>query len=334
MKKVFLLLVLAGAMPSTLMAQDDDLYFVPKKQVATSDSYQDKVSEKPTCYSGCNRDVDEYNRRGKYWSHYQKIGTDASGNDVIEFKKGTGVYPDSAYIDTTFVGKYFDTMVDEDDYEYSRRMSRWDGFYDPWFYSSRWGWPYRYGWYDPWYSPYYAGWYGWGSPWYDPWFYSGWYDPWYYGGWYGYYGWGGYPYWGGYRHYWGGYYPYYGGVYAGTGRTYGTRTWSSPIRYNSQTGTYVARTGNGGTRTSTYRSAGNRRFGYSTRNTDNSVRSYDSRAFGGTRSTNTFTPSQSTGSGFGGSHSGSFGGGSFGGGSRSGGGFGGGGNGGRFGGHR
>ena len=31
MKKLILLLVLCGAMPLTMMAQDDDLYFTPKK---------------------------------------------------------------------------------------------------------------------------------------------------------------------------------------------------------------------------------------------------------------------------------------------------------------
>lgn len=33
MKKTISLIVLLGAMPWTLMAQDDDLYFVPKKAV-------------------------------------------------------------------------------------------------------------------------------------------------------------------------------------------------------------------------------------------------------------------------------------------------------------
>ena len=110
MKKLVLMTVLAGVLPLSLMAQDDDLYFTPKK----------------------SSEYNSVNHRGKYWSHYQKIGTDKKGNDIIQFTKGVGVYPDSVYIDTTFVGKYYDTIVDNDDYRYTRRMSRWDGYYDPW----------------------------------------------------------------------------------------------------------------------------------------------------------------------------------------------------------
>ena len=201
MKKLFLLFVLAGAMPLSMMAQDDDLYFTPSKKAAKTSS---SVENKPAYYAGSNRDVDEYNRRGKFRSTYQKIGVDSLGNDIIEFQAGTGIYPDSTYVDTMWVSpkqKY----QDDEDYAYSRRMSRWDGYYgwyDPWFYG-HWGYrPWGYwGWYDPWYYSYY----GWYDPWYYgyygyPWYY-GWgpYDPWYYG-YYG-YGWGGYP----------------GGTYYGTG---------------------------------------------------------------------------------------------------------------------
>lgn len=204
MKKLVLMTVLAGVLPLSLMAQEDDLYFTPKKS-----SEYNSVTEKSTYYCGSDRNVDEYNHRGKYWSHYQKIGTDKKGNDIIQFTKGIGVYPDSVYIDTTFVGKYYDTIVDNDDYRYTRRMSRWDGYYDPWYYSYSWGfgpyWGYgprwRYGYYDPFYDPfydswYYSGYYGYGYPYYGyAGWYGGWYSPWYYGGYYG------YPYYGGYVSY-------------------------------------------------------------------------------------------------------------------------------------
>ena len=201
MKKLILMTVLAGVLPLSMMAQDDDLYFTPKKSSETN-----SVVEKLTYYSGSDRNIDEYNRRGKYWSHYQKIGTDDKGNDIIQFTKGSGVYPDSTYIDTTFVGKYYETMVNDDDYRYTRRMSRWDGYYDPWYYSYSWGfgpyWGYgarwRYGWYDPFYDPwydpwYYGGYYGYRYPYYGyAGWYGGWYSPWYYGGYYGYPHYGGY----------------------------------------------------------------------------------------------------------------------------------------------
>ena len=136
MKKFILISVLAGVLPLSLMAQDDDLYFTPKKDAATN-SYN-----KYDNYSGSNRNVDEYNRHAKFWRHYQKIGTDNKGNDIIQFTQGNGLYPDSTYIDTTFVGNYYSQMANnDDDYRYSQRMSRWDGFYDPWYYS----WSYGFG---------------------------------------------------------------------------------------------------------------------------------------------------------------------------------------------
>ncbi len=328
MKKMILLSVLVGAMPLSLMAQDDDLYFVPKKTAETASSTQDKVADRPAYYAGSSRNVDEYNRRGKYWSHYQKIGTDEKGNDIIEFKKGLGVYPDSAYVDTTFVGKYYDTLIDGDDYACSRYMNRWDGFYDPWLYSYRWGFgPYwRYGWYDPWYYGY-AGWY---DPWYDPWYYGygyyGWGRP-----YYGYYGWG-YPYYGGY--YGWGYPGYWGGGYivhhnTGAEGYTGARTWRGPGRNfdNSSSGAYAGRTN-----TYSGRSDRNRSFGGRVEAPSRGAANPSYRSFGGTRSYTPPSPSSSpsySGSRSSGSFGGGFSSGSFGGGSR-----GGGGGGGHFGGGR
>ena len=158
MKKFILLSISLGLLPFTMVAQDDDLYFKPKKVVRDRSEQVDTRS-----YSGSNRNVDEYNRRGKYWSHYQVVGKDKKGNDIIQLQKGWGVYPDSTYMDTTFVGKYYDRVLDEDDFRYSQRMSRWDGFYDPWFdgyYGGYYGAPYYgyAGWYGPrYYSPFYYG---------------------------------------------------------------------------------------------------------------------------------------------------------------------------------
>lgn len=196
MKKIILCGLLSAMLPCQMLAQDD-MYFVPSKSAVAKKSSVQTHDDRVT-YSGSNRDVDEYNRNGKFWSHYQKIGTDEKGNDIIEFQKGRGVYPDSTYIDTTFVGRYYDTIADDGEYEYTARMSRWDGFYDPWFYSYRWQtypyWHARRGWYDPWYRGYSAFY----DPWYDPWYYGyygygypygyynyGWHSPYYYGGYYG-----------------------------------------------------------------------------------------------------------------------------------------------------
>lgn len=281
------------------MAQDD-MYFTPTKS--------SKAVSKPApyTYSGSQRDVDEYNRRGHFGSQYVGMETDSLGNDVITFAPSDSVYADNG-------DSYYDP---DDDYRYSRRMSRFDGFYwnDPWYYS--WD-PYWYGntyWYG---SPYWYTDFRWG--WYDPWYYS-YYRPWGYGwgGWY-------YP-----------YYPvvhnnYYGGV-TGTsnhGRvTYGqgrssNRNFSG---YRGNTGGRSYADGNSSFGGSRYNGNSNRNNYNSNRNNYNSNRNnYNSNRsnFGGNRNnSNSYSsPSYNSGGSFGGSRGGGFsGGGSFGGGSRGGGG--------------
>ena len=183
MKKFIILSILAVFLPISMMAQDD-VYFVPKKVDKTAQT-KSVVQPAVVTHSGSSRDVDEYNRRGLQ-SYYQKIGTDSLGNDIIEFHVGEG-YPSAN--DTVYAGPVQYKFDDADsDYEYTRRLSRWDGFYDPWFFSIGYGWHspwwyHRYGWYDPWYYSWYDPWYyGWGG-------YYSWYDPWYYGGYYGSYWW-------------------------------------------------------------------------------------------------------------------------------------------------
>ena len=335
--RLFLLSVFVGAMPLTMAAQDDDLYFTPKKRAKTEVSeINDRYDfDRPAYYSGSNRNVDEYNRRGKLKSYYQKIGADSLGNDIIEFHEGDGTYG-VADLDSTIAiypgsERYYDDDADSD-FAYSRRMGRFDGFYgywDPAFYGSYWGSPYWRGyygwydpWYDPWYSPYYAGWYG---GWYSPWRYNyyGWGWP-YYG-----YGWGG----GWYAPHW--HYTYngptgtrnhsLGSIKSGSGRSFGNRgsfgsnlkrrdsnsesRWfnnnSSNNRYNNNNGF--------GTRDDSHRNNNNfqqpsSRPSYNNNNNNNFGSSRGS--FGG-------------GSGFGGNRGSFGGGGSIGGGGNRGGGFGG-----------
>ena len=164
---------------ATVTAQTDDMYFVPKKVKKVPAPRYDANDDRPAYYVGSNRDVDEYNRRRGFRSSYTTLANDSLHNDVIDFAAGNGVYPDSLGLDTTvtshrknFAASDYD---DADDYRYCRRMQRFDGFYDPWFYG-----------YSTFYGPYYGA--GWYDPWYDPWMYGyrGWYGPWRYG----YYGYG------------------------------------------------------------------------------------------------------------------------------------------------
>lgn len=311
MKKLFLLLAFVGVLPLSALAQDD-VYFTPTKSVSKSSS-----DNAPAYYSGSNRSVDEYNRRGRLKSYYQKIGTDSYGNDIVTFQRMSGVSPDSTYIDTAYI--YPGSARFDDDYAYTRRMSRWDGFYDPWFYGAyRWG-PWYSAWNDPWYYGY-GSWYGG----YDPWYYgyNSWYNPWYYGysSWYGW----GYPY---YGYGWG--YPYYysNRYYAGsTGSATGWRSWGDPgTNREYSTGSGVTSSRGRYTGGTTSRSRSNRSFGsrdsYSPGSSMQSspvysAPSYSSGSFGGgSFGGGSSSGSMSSGS-FGGGHSAPAGGGSFGGGRR------------------
>lgn len=212
MKKLLLISMLIGAMPLAMMAQDDDLYFVPKKkaQVEQVKDIAPVVAPQP-----------------KLMSSYEVIDGDTTKLDIIDFTEGKGVYP----ADTLEAEDYALTkkMIRFDGYDVSDNDAFWAGYnvgrsqwawHSPWYYSR-----YGYGWYDPWYSPWYN--YSW---YYRPWYYS-WYDPWYYGWYDPYYSSWGWPYYGYYSwhtpYYHGGYYHYYGG---GGGRSH-----------------YYGRTGNAGT---------------------------------------------------------------------------------------
>lgn len=102
-KKTILLSVLAGVMSLAAMAQDDDMYFVQKREPVVTP--QNKSPEGKDYYSGISRGTDDYNRRSRYWSHYQNIGSDSTGNDIVQFVKGMGASPDTVYVDSTFAGK-------------------------------------------------------------------------------------------------------------------------------------------------------------------------------------------------------------------------------------
>ena len=359
MKRAVLLSVLLGAMPLLSMAQDD-LYFTPSK--AEQSAYQQKRTEedRPVYYSGIGKSSDEYNRRGQY--SYKKIGVDSLGNDIFMSRIST-LHGDSVVLDTVYGGFTRSYQRGDDDFVYSRRMSRFDGFwggyYDPWFAGRPsvyigWGWhsPYYGGWYDPWDDPWYYGYYG-GYPYYG-----------YYGGYpyYGYYG--GYPYYRGYPYYygyagygwygpWRGYYgwgyPYYGyrrgGYYTYNGHTGTANHWGrnsgnvyrGSVERGGAYGNFSGYRGQTGTMSP---GQGGRFNGSSVPDRSNVGQFGGSRQTYGNQGTRSYsTPNSSysapSNSSFGGATRSTFGGGSFGGSRAGGGSFGGSrGGGGSFGGHR
>lgn len=171
MKKDILALFLLGLISSGAYAQDD-MYFMPKK----TEKVVKEVAPVEPCYEN-RMDVDDYNRRGFFANQGYSLSSDSTANDVINFSTSDSL--DAAGY--AGVGDEYDEGYNpEDDYVYSRRMSRFDDFYwyDPWYY----------GWYGPyWYgSPYWYAYCGWYGPWFDPW-YGGWYRPWGYGWYYSWY---------------------------------------------------------------------------------------------------------------------------------------------------
>lgn len=203
MNNRFFVSLLLGALPLTLLAQDDDMYFVPtKKNVERATA--DYGMPSSTYYSGSNRSVDEYNRRSAVGSsYYQVVAKDTTGRgDVIDFSAERGVYPDSMQTEdftlTRQMARY-DGYEPDAAYREGYRDGRRDSWHSPWFYSS------YYPWYDSWYDPWYYRPYGW--------YYSTWYDPWYYDYyWHRPYGW--------YGGWYGGYYPHYhGGGWIGSGKS-------------------------------------------------------------------------------------------------------------------
>ena len=303
--------MIAGMLPLSLVAQDDDLYFVPKKKSVekVTDNYGIPAN---VYYVGSDRSIDEYNRRTK--SYYEVIGADSTLNDTISFSAEKGIYPDSIS-DEDF--KLTKEMSRFDDYRLSDYDAFWVGYnagrYDwawhsPWYFS-------RYGWYDPWYYSRWA--------WYDPWYYGyGWYNPWYYGyGWYD-------PWYYGYGWYSPGYYAWYGS--GRVGRRYVNTIGAGTIRRDGMTHANYRRAGSSGHYANGSRSNELRnRTVNGTSRTGRVNRSTASRSYENSRTTynnnpGNFSGSRSNGgSSFGGSRSGGFSGGGFSGGSRGGGGGGG-----------
>lgn len=168
MKNLFVTLLML--VPASLMAQDDDLYFVPEKPVAkviketSANKYSVNNNNKSEIvdYHSSSRNEDEYNRMYDFGGDSQNAGS-YDENDESEY-------------------------APEDDYTYSRRILRfrsprvglvvsspfywdlvytygaydyvYDSFYDPFY----WGYGWRYGWsWGPWNSWYGPIW-GWSSP--------------------------------------------------------------------------------------------------------------------------------------------------------------------------
>ena len=172
MKKSTMVLMLLTLAACGVNAQNDDMYFVPKKKSVKQATPRYEDDRQPAYYVGSSRDVDEYNRHSRLHSSYQVIEhNDSVGNDIISFDGAGEGYPDTVSSDSLTVMKSRRHRASrdkyDDDYALCRRMQMFDGFYDPWLYG-------YVGYYDPFYAPYwtvgwgglyyYSYWNGWGWP--------------------------------------------------------------------------------------------------------------------------------------------------------------------------
>ena len=308
MKRLLLISMIFGMLPMSMVAQIDDLYFVPKKKAVekVTDNYG-MPSE--TYYVGSDRSVDDYNRRTI--SHYEPIANDSTLSDTISFSAEKGVYPADSIMAEDF--ELTKNMSRFEDYRLTDNEAFWAGYAAG-----------RYDW--AWHTPWYYGRYGWYSGWYDPWYY---YDPIFYGSWgyYGYYGWHsplGYswydPYW--YRPwYYYDYYPHYaiggGGHYysgstigAGTirrdGTTYSGYRRGASAQSSNRSSELRNRTVNGGSRNGRTNRTNSRTYSNNSRYSNNSSYS-NTRSYSNSGSNSgSFSSSRSSGgsSGGGGSHGG------------------------------
>ena len=99
----YIIFSIVALMTFSSVSAQDDLYFAPRKKMTKEQREAQRRARlertSGTYYCGSDRNVDEYNRRGAFSSHYEVVGTDSTGNDVITFIPGDGTYPDSLNAD-------------------------------------------------------------------------------------------------------------------------------------------------------------------------------------------------------------------------------------------
>lgn len=213
MKVLVFILGMACLLPTAMSAQtessgqgkasqrsvSDDVYYIPSKEVrqitnreGTVVASAPKATKAPHYES--NRDVDDYNRRGKVDSEsvaeYEadsSVVVESTFDDADEvsypytkriirfYSPHPGVIVSSPYYWDVCYSDVWD-VYDDGWAVYVPSYTWWSYAYDPWYYN-RWAWrtcwDFTWGWHDPWYSFSYWGWgrpiyWGWHRPYYGP----------------------------------------------------------------------------------------------------------------------------------------------------------------------
>ncbi|MDY3063906.1 MAG: hypothetical protein SOW56_07785 [Bacteroidaceae bacterium] len=198
LSKIRLLFCLAFGIAMIAHAQDD-IYYIPSKDVRVIKSNDGETlventpkSKKTSNYIE-NRDVDDYNRRGRYSDTlYQQEDDMEEVESVFDDKSDEPAYPYTKIV-MRFHGPRPGIIVSSPYYWDICYADVWDAYYDGWAWSSpsyvwwsytfdpwyynRWYyrtcWDFTWGWYDPWWSHAYWGWgrpiyWGWVRPAFNP----------------------------------------------------------------------------------------------------------------------------------------------------------------------
>ncbi len=162
MKRILFSLTLLIAFGSfSAVAQDyDDIYYNPKND--KTEQARNKKKQSYYIKDFENIDVDDYNRRGQYYSTpIDTIGSNAeSGEDFVYTQQIQKYYNPTIVVDNANVlGDILENSYGNVEIVFNNG--------NPYFASSwNWGWPYySYSWNDPWY-------WGWHSAWNRPWYWG------------------------------------------------------------------------------------------------------------------------------------------------------------------
>ncbi len=163
---------------------DDDIYFdesAAKKEAkkaaekrAANSAATATYSVAATTYSGSDRNVDEYNRRGSYKPVKEQsadLGDNFSYTRRIEAFHNPDIVVASNDNDLIYYYNYAnDELADVNGYSspttiniYVDNSDPWDNFWSPYYYPSAWSWAWRPAYYNPWWSYNYT--WGYGPSW-------------------------------------------------------------------------------------------------------------------------------------------------------------------------
>lgn len=142
---------------------DDDIYFDADKAKKEAKKSQAENASSTVYYSGSERNVDEYNRRGDYTPVAESttdLGDNLEYTRRIERFHNPDIVIKSNDSDLLYYYDYAnDELADVNGYTspttiniYVDNPDPWDLYWSPYYYSSAWSWAWRHSYYNPWWT--------------------------------------------------------------------------------------------------------------------------------------------------------------------------------------